>query len=188
MFGEGIPSPQNQSRGRLTLWKPLNSCWARWHPETREGSSHHCHGFFRDMSPSLALQAGINPPSAQVGLNLCYLFHTVWSPQNLQACPPLHEDPLDSLIAMMGMWNFPIWSSWFWTSPEAVHPKLPQTAADAPSQWPLFPRMSQLMPLTPSTSELCSPNAELILENKRPKTSHCIRYTELILHSLPSLL
>lgn len=99
-----------------------------------------------------------------------------------------HEDPLGSLFAKIRMWNFFIWTSWFWTSPEAAHPKLPQTEADAPSQWPLNPLMSQPMSLTPHTSEVHNPNAELTLENKRPKVSYSIKYRELIPHSLSSLL
>lgn len=96
IFGEDVPSPVHRSRGRLTLWKLLSCCWAHWHLETRQGSSQHCHGFFRDVSPSLAVQVGINPPCAQVGLNLCYIFHwpqasghalhCTWGPSSLSHC------------------------------------------------------------------------------------------------------
>lgn len=136
--------------------KLLNCCWARWHLETRRGSSHHCLGFFRDVSPSQAVTADINPPSSQVGLKLCYIF--LW-PKPPSMPSSAHEDPLGSLFAKIRMWNFFIWTSWFWSSPEAAHPKLPQTEADAPSQWPLIPLMSQPMSLTPHTSEVHNPNA-----------------------------
>lgn len=79
---------------------------------------------------SLAVQVGINPPSAQVGVNLCYLFHLVWSSQPSRHAIHAQKALLASRIAKMGMWNFSVRSFCFWTSPEAAHLQLLILAAN----------------------------------------------------------
>lgn len=138
MFGEDIP---NLSIKAEAGW-PSGNCSAAEHVGAwRPGKAAHITVVvFSGRVPQSGCPGGQKSSCCSVGLNLGYI--SVWSgvPKPLGMPSTAHEDPLVSLIAKMGMRNFSIWSCWFWTSPEAAHPKLPQTAADVPSEWPLFPQ------------------------------------------------